>query len=115
MATALDRLFSIVDGDDGAARHRRLRAFEAILVLVIGVEYWARAIPKWGLLAPHYYGLLAIATLACAAVLATPWRRAAFSALVVTHAVLVWSEFPSTGNHAYLELGLCALAAFLSL
>jgi len=116
MATAgLGRLFSIVDGDDPAVRRRRLRAFESIFVLVVGTEYWLRALPRWGLLGAHYYAFLAVATLACAAILSSRWRRPAFATLALTHAALVWSEFPSTGNHAYLEVVLCLLAAFLSL
>jgi hypothetical protein len=89
------------------------RAYETILVLVIGVEYWLRAIPKWGQLAPHYYWLLAMATIACPLALVRRTRRPAFAALALSHAVLVWTEFPSTGNHAYLELLLCAFAGFL--
>jgi hypothetical protein len=111
----LGRFFGLVDGDDPARRARRLHAFEAIFALVVGTEYWLRALPKWGRLASHYDALLAIATAACAAILFTRWRRPAFAALAASHAVLVWSEFPSAGNHAYLELAYCALAAFLAI
>jgi hypothetical protein len=90
-----------------------LRAYETILVLVVGAEYWLRAIPKWGQLAPHYYVLLALATIACGLALARQTRRLGFAALAISHAVLVCTEFPSTGNHAYLELFLCTFAAFL--
>ncbi len=33
--------------------------------------------------------------------------------LAATHTFVVWSEFPAAGNHAYLEVMLCALGAFL--
>jgi hypothetical protein len=108
----LGRIFGVVDdrpGDSSPA----LRSYEAILALVVGVEYWLRAFPKWGLLAPHYYALLALATVACPLALTRRLRRPAFASLALSHGVLVWTEFPATGNHAYLELMLCALAAFL--
>jgi hypothetical protein len=83
--------------------------------LTIGVEYWLRAVPKWGELAMPYYWHLGLATVLCAAGLFDPLRRPAFFALAVSHAVLVWREFPSTGNHAYLEVAFCLLAAALRL
>jgi hypothetical protein len=113
--TNLDRLFSVVDGDDPAVRRRRLRSFEVIFALVVGAEYWLRAVPKWGLLAAHYYALLPVAGGGCGPPIPSWWRRPAFAALAASHAVLVSTEFPSTGNHAYLELVVCLLAAFLTL
>lgn len=90
-----------------------LRAFELILILVVATEYWLRAVPKWGQLAPAYGVHLAIASVLCLVALNPTWRRAALGALAASHAVLVWREFPATGNHAYLEVGLLGLAAFL--
>ena len=109
----MDRVFALIDDADGTDQVARAWAFELVLILVIGAEYWLRAVPKWGQLAPAYYGHLAIATLCCLVALCGPWRRLAFAVLAVSHAGLVWREFPSTGNHAYLEVLFCALAAFL--
>lgn len=105
-------MFRIVDDRAGDAPPA-LRTYERILVLVIGVEYWLRAIPKWGQLASHYYWLLALATIVCPLTLTRAGRRVGFMTLAASHAVLVVTEFPSTGNHAYLELLLCLLGAFL--
>ena len=111
--TRTARFFAVVDGDDPSVRSRRLGAYEFNLALIVVVEYWLRAIPKWGLLAGHYDVLLGLATFAGLTIVATRFRRSGFALLAVAHAVLVTTEFPSTGNHAYLELILCALAAFL--
>ena len=100
--------------DDAAPRDvASVRAFETIFILVVATEYWLRAVPRWVQLAPAYYGHLALASALCAAALHVPWRRVALAALAVSHAVLVWREFPATGNHAYLEVILCLLGAFL--
>lgn len=107
------RIAALVDGDDAAVRARRLRAFEQAFVLIVVAEYWLRAIPKWGQLGTHYDVLLAVATAAGAAVLLGRIRRPAFLALAAAHLVLIASEFPSSGNHAYLELYVCLLAALL--
>ncbi|HZR81483.1 MAG TPA: hypothetical protein VFD92_10345 [Candidatus Binatia bacterium] len=115
LRSGLGRVFGIVDGDDAALRRARLRGFEVVLALVVATEYWLRAVPRWNDLEPHYWALLGVATVAGAAVVLTPWRRAGFAAIAAAHAVLVWSEFPSTGNHAYLELALAVLAALLVL
>jgi hypothetical protein len=91
-----------------------LRAYESVLLLVVLTEYWLRALPKWGQLAPAYYGHLAAATALCTVGLSSlRWRRAAMGLLAVSHAVLVWREFPAAGNHAYLEVVLCAFGALL--
>jgi hypothetical protein len=91
-----------------------LRAFELILILVVATEYWLRALAKWPQLASAYQVHLAIATVLCLVALNPTWRRGALGLLAASHAVLVWREFPATGNHAYLEVMLLALAAFLS-
>jgi hypothetical protein len=108
------RIAALVDGDDVAVRSRRLAAFEQAFVLIVVAEYWLRAIPKWGLLGAHYDVLLGVATVAGLAILIGPrLRRPGFAALAAGHLVLLWSEFPSSGNHAYLELYVCLLAVLL--
>ncbi|MCW5889980.1 MAG: hypothetical protein KIT14_05450 [bacterium] len=107
----MGRLLALLDDGDAAGRALGLRAFEVILVLVVAAEYWARAIPKWGLLAPAYHGHLALASVLCLVALRRAWRRPALAALAASHAILVWREFPATGNHAYLEVVFFALAA----
>jgi hypothetical protein len=114
MPTPLTRLFQLVD-DPPAAPLPGLRAYEFCLASVIGVEYWLRAVPKWGQLGAHYYVLLAVATLVCPVAATRRGRRLGFAALAVGHAGLIASEFPSAGNHAYLECLLCALASFVDL
>jgi len=113
-ATRGERLFALVDGDRHEVRAARLAAFEQAFALIVGAEYWLRALPRWDELSPLYLPLLGVATVACAAIVFRVARRPAFLALAAAHAVLVWSEFPATGNHAYLELALALLAAFLS-
>lgn len=109
----MGRLLALLDEGDAGDRAAGLRAFEVILILVVAAEYWARAIPKWGQLAPAYHGHLAAASALCLVALRLAWRRWALAALAVSHAVLVWREFPATGNHAYLEVVFFALAALL--
>jgi hypothetical protein len=105
---------ALVDGDEAAVRARRLGAFEQAFVLIVVAEYWLRAIPKWGRLGWHYDVLLGVSTVAGAAILGwPPLRRAGFATLAAAHLVLLWSEFPSSGNHAYLETWVCLLAVLL--
>lgn len=113
MKAARGRIARLVDGDDGAVRTRRLAAFEQAFALIVVAEYWLRALPKWGLLGRHYDVLLGVATVAGVAIVARRWRRAAFLVLAAAHATLIAYEFPSTGNHAYLELYVCLFAALL--
>lgn len=108
-----ERAFAFLDDDADATRRARIDAFSVILALLIGTEYWARALPKWDGLAPLYVASLAAATLLCTAALVVPWRRAAFAGLALTQAVVIWQEFPAAGNHAYLELVFCLLCAVL--
>lgn len=107
------RILGLVDGDEPAVRARRIAAFEQGFALVVAAEYWLRAVPKWDQLQPHYFVLLAIATVAGVAIVLRRARRTAFVALAAAHLVLLWAEFPSSGNHAYLELELCLVAALL--
>ena len=108
----LGKIFRIVDDRPGDVPPS-LRAYEAVLATLVAVEYWLRALPQWGELPPHYYALLAVATIAWPLALIRPGRRAAFAALAASRAVMLWTDFPGVGNHAYLEVLLCALAAFL--
>lgn len=88
-------------------------AFERIVVLAIGVEYWCRGLARWNDLSSAYVASLGAATVLCLVALLTPWRRPALGLLTAIHAFVVWNEFPAAGNHAYLEVMLLALAAFL--
>ena len=88
------------------------RLFRWIFALILVTEYWARALPKWQGLAASFRLSLPFVTLVAAGAF-TRWHRGAFAMLALMHARLVWSELPVTGNHAYLEVYLCALLAFL--
>ncbi len=107
----LGAVFRVVDDRPGDAPPS-LRAYEAILAIVVAVEYWLRAVPRWGDLPPHYFALIAVVVIACPLTF-TRARRSAFAVLAISRAALVWTEFPAVGNHAYLEILLCAVAAFL--
>jgi hypothetical protein len=107
------RAAELLDAEAPAQRAAKIRAFEVVFVMILVAELWARAIPRWEALAGAYAANLALATLLGPLALLWPTRRAAFAGLAAGHAVIVWREFPAAGNHAYLELMLCALAAFL--
>ncbi|MCC6766887.1 MAG: hypothetical protein IT293_19700 [Deltaproteobacteria bacterium] len=94
-------------------RLAQVAAFERIVVLVIAAEYWCRGLARWQDLSPAYVASLGAATLLCLAALLTRWRRPALLVLGLVHAFVVWREFPAAGNHAYLEVMLCLLGAFL--
>ncbi len=111
--SSLERAFAWLGGGDPAIRRAQVVAFERIFVLVIGVEYWCRGIARWNDLSSAYLASLAGATVLCVVALLTRWRRSALLGLAATHAFVVWNEFPAAGNHAYLEVMLCALGAFL--
>ena len=111
----LERVLALLDNDDLPGAARRIRAYEAIFVAALVAEYWCRALPKWGLLAPNYYVSLAVASLLGPVALLPRWRQMAFAALAVGHGSVVWNEFPAAGNHAYLEVYFCALAAMIDL
>jgi hypothetical protein len=108
-ASALDRL----GAGDPALRLAQVVGFERIVVLVVGVEYWCRGLARWADLSSAYVASLGAATVLCLAALFTSWRRPALAALAAVHAFVVWNEFPAAGNHAYLEVLLLALGAFL--
>ena len=106
-------MLRFLDGDAPGTRAGKMHAFAVILALIIGTEYWARAIPKWDGLSALYVVSLWAATACCVAALHPRTRRAAFALLAAVQAVVIWAEFPSAGNHAYLELLLCLLVAGL--
>jgi hypothetical protein len=109
----LDRALALAD-DDGPVPASKLTTFQVIFLLVLGTEYWARAIRHGTDLSVAYTADLAVATVCCAVGLALPrWRRLAFAGLALSHLYLVWTEFPVAGNHAYFELLLCAVCALL--
>lgn len=107
------RFFSWLGGGDATVRLAQITAFERIVVLVIGAEYWCRGLARWSDLSAAYVASLGAATLLCLVALFTRWRRAALFVLGVVHAFVVWREFPAAGNHAYLEVMLCMLGALL--
>lgn len=98
---------------DRATRQRSVAAFQSLFLLIVGVEYWCRAIPKWGSLSALYVTALPLATLLCTAGLWPAVRRWATLGLALVHAVVIAAEFPAAGNHAYLELYFCLLIAFV--
>ena len=109
----MTRLLAWLDGDDPETWSSKLLVFERVFVMTVGVEYWARAIPKWSTLGPLYLAALGIATLACMASAVPHLARGAFAVLALTQAAVIAAEFPATGNHAYLELYFLALLALL--
>jgi hypothetical protein len=102
-----------LDGDDAGTLPGKIRAFQLILALVICTEYWAKALSWWSELEVSDGIALAAVTLLSAAVVHGRWRRAAFAGFVVLQAWYVWSEFPLTGNHRYLELAFAGLFTLL--
>lgn len=109
----MTRLLAWLDGGDPGTWSPALLVFRRVLAMTVGVEYWARAIPKWSALGPLYLAALAVVTVACVASAVPPLARGAFAALALTQAVVIAAEFPATGNHAYLELYFLALLALL--
>ncbi len=91
----------------------KIRAFQVILALVIGAEYWTKALARWDALDVADGLALAMATLLGAAALSGRRRRTVFAGFAALQAWYVWSNFPLTGNHRYLELFFAALFAVL--
>jgi hypothetical protein len=109
------RILARLDGDDPATWLPKLRTFAQAFVLILGAEYWARALSKWPQLSPVYEIALATATVACVATGIARLRRAALAALAITQLGVIAAEFPATGNHAYLELYVLLLLSVLRL
>lgn len=113
MAGWIDRALALAD-DDGPVRAAKLTTFQVVFLLVLGTEYWARAIRHGSDISAAYAVDLAAATVFCVGGLALArWRRVAFAGLALSHLFLVWREFPVTGNHAYFEMLLCVVCALL--
>ncbi len=91
----------------------KIRAFQFILTLVICAEYWTKALARWDALDVADGVALALATLLGAAALSGRRRRVVFAGFAALQAWYVWSHFPLTGNHRYLELFLAGLFAVL--
>jgi hypothetical protein len=105
--------FAFLDGPDPATERRRADGFLAVFLIVFGTEYLVRAIPKWpGLPLAYTVSVVLIMALSLAG-LRRAWRRAAFVGLAAVHLHVLWLEFPGSANHAYLELFICLLGAFL--
>jgi hypothetical protein len=105
--------FAFLDGPDPAVERRRADGFLAVFLVVFGTEYLVRAIPKWpGLPIPYTVSVALIMVLSVAGLRRT-WRRTAFLGLAAVHLHVLWLEFPASANHAYLELFICLLGAFL--
>jgi hypothetical protein len=89
------------------------RSFQVILALVIFAEYWTKALQTWALVEAADVLALAIVSLLLAEVVHGRWRRSAFLGFALLQAWYVWTYFPLTGNHRYLELVLAGLFALL--
>jgi hypothetical protein len=106
-----DRALALLDGDDAATQLSKVRAFEWIFTLIVCIEYWARATPKWNDLGLNYWVSLSLVSALGVAALTARWGRLAFVGLAVTQTVRIWNDFPGVGNHSYLELLICVLCA----
>jgi hypothetical protein len=107
------RLTAFLGDDEASVRRAKLLVFEAVLVLVVCTEQWCHTLLGVHGTAPST-GQLALGTTLCGLATFHPrLRRSGFAGLVVVHVLVVWRFFPATGNHRYLELILCALAALL--
>ncbi len=91
----------------------KIRAFQVIFALVICAEYWTKALSRWADLDAADGAALAVVTLLGAAAVSGRRRRTVFAGFAALQAWYVWSNFPLTGNHRYLELFLAALFAIL--
>lgn len=108
------RFVQLLDGDDAGTERSKIDAFQAILLLIIGTEYWTRAIALWAQFSTRYFVALGVATVLTGAGLLPRLRRTAFALLCANHVALISFDFPSVGNHAYLEAILCLLSAVLA-
>jgi len=114
-ATWVDRALAYLDGDDAATELSKVRSFQRILMLIVCVEFFAKAAHDSNDLQLNYWIGLPLITVLGVATLSARWRRAAFAGLAIAQSVRIWNGFPSTGNHSYLELLLCSLSAFLDI
>lgn len=106
------RALAVLD-DAAGDRATGLRAFETILIVTIAAESWLRAASRFGETATAYRAQLVLISLGCLLAMRVAHRRMAFGVLALCLTVLAWGSFPATGNHVYLEIVLCLLAATL--
>jgi hypothetical protein len=109
----LDQRLAAFDGDTPGTERSKVLAYQAILLLIIGAEYWVRAIPRWDTLTPFFLVSVPLASLLCVAALHRRIRRPAFALVALAHGTVIVREFPAAGNHAYLELLLCLLCVLI--
>jgi hypothetical protein len=109
----LDQQLAAFDGDTLGTERSKVLGYQAILLLVIGAEYWVRAIPRWDTLTPFFLVSVPLASFLCVAALYRPIRRPAFALVALAHGTVIAREFPAAGNHAYLELLLCGLCTLI--
>ena len=81
------------------------------MALVVFAEYWTKALQNWALVEVADGVALAVVSLLLAVVVDGRWRRSAFVGFTLLQAWYVWTYFPLTGNHRYLELVLAGLFA----
>ena len=91
----------------------KVRSFQVVLALVVFTEYWTKALQTWALVEAADAVALVVVTVLAAAVVHGRWRRAAFAGFTLLQAWYVWTYFPLTGNHRYLEMVLAGLFALL--
>ncbi len=103
----------MLDADEPGARLPKIQGFAIVLALLIATESWCRALALWSQLTPLAFITLGGATVFAAVSMVPGARRIGFTGLFANQLVVVWHEFPVAGNHAYLEVVLCALVAFL--
>jgi len=109
----LDRFFALLDGDEPGTVASKLRAYQIVLALVIGTEYWVKALRYWASLETADFVALALVTLLSGAAVVGRRRRWVFAGFAALQLWYVWANFPHTGNHRYLELIFATLFAFL--
>ncbi len=102
-----------LDDAAGVPSLDRVAAFRQILLWIVGVEAWCRALRHWQAVGDVEAVLLGLTTVAVCAGWDRRLERGSFVALAAILSVILWREFPAPGNHAYLELTLCLLCALL--
>ena len=106
-------MLAVLDGDVPGSGPPKVRGFATILALVLATEAWCRALALGDGYDVVSWATLAAATGFAAASFVPGWRRLAFAGLCANQLLAVAHDFPGAGNHAYLEVVLCALVAFL--
>jgi hypothetical protein len=106
-------MLALLDGDDEGTQRPKIRGFAAILAILLATETWCRALVLWDGYDAVAFAALALTTVAAAVSFVPGWRRTAFALLTLSQVVVVTHDFPAAGNHAYLQVALCALVALL--